>query len=85
MNTHRDPHQPTLVATNDGSYTLHHDVLDEHYHSHHGALTESLHVFITHGLHYLTGHVSGPLHIFEMGFGTGLNAYLTYLNHSSKS
>ncbi|MNU59386.1 tRNA 5-methylaminomethyl-2-thiouridine biosynthesis bifunctional protein MnmC [compost metagenome] len=64
-----------LVKTADGSTTIYIPEWNEHYHSSHGALQEAQHVFIKHGLNpksddYLT--------IFEMGFGTGLNALLTY-------
>ena len=49
--------------------------LNETYHSSHGAITESTHVYIRHGLE----HVQLPqLRILEIGFGTGLNALLTY-------
>jgi tRNA U34 5-methylaminomethyl-2-thiouridine-forming methyltransferase MnmC len=65
-----------LVLTNDGSHTIYLPELDESYHSMHGAVTESKHVFIKAGLNAckLTS-----LNIFEMGFGTGLNALLTWL------
>lgn len=64
-----------LVKTADGSTTIYIPEWNEHYHSSHGALQEAQHVFIKHGLNpksddYLT--------VFEMGFGTGLNALLTY-------
>ncbi len=62
-----------LKKTGDGSYTLYHPELDEHYHSVHGALAESTHVFLKAGLEVLKGK---ELHVFEMGFGTGLNAFL---------
>ncbi|HEY8387516.1 MAG TPA: tRNA (5-methylaminomethyl-2-thiouridine)(34)-methyltransferase MnmD [Parasegetibacter sp.] len=48
------------------------------YHSKHGALQESVHVFIKAGLHELLP-LQQPLTVFEMGFGTGLNALLTAL------
>lgn len=47
------------------------------YHSIHGAVTESLHVFIDAGLNYLA-EKQNSISVFEMGFGTGLNALLTY-------
>src|SRR5205823_7692831 len=48
------------------------------YHSKYGAIQESVHVFIKAGLYYaLEQFPEQPLHIFEMGFGTGLNAFLT--------
>jgi tRNA U34 5-methylaminomethyl-2-thiouridine-forming methyltransferase MnmC len=64
-----------LVKTNDGSSTLYNPQLKEHYHSTHGALTESMHVFINNGLLALSKE---RVRILEIGFGTGLNAILTY-------
>lgn len=63
-----------IEETADGSRTLYVPVMDEHYHSVKGARTESRHVFINLGFEYLT---VADLHILEIGFGTGLNAYLT--------
>lgn len=51
--------------------------LDEHYHSVHGAMAESLHVFINAGLRLFSGHKE-ELNLLEMGFGTGLNAWLSW-------
>ena len=65
---------PEAKLTDDGSITLYLKELDEHYHSTHGAATESKHVFIEAGLKALNKQV---VSIFEMGFGTGLNALLT--------
>lgn len=65
-----------LIRTDDGSHTLYLPEMDEHYHSTKGALTESQHVFIEMGLHRFPGR--SP-HILEVGFGTGLNAFLTLL------
>lgn len=65
-----------LEKTADGSYTLFVPELDEHYHSVKGALTESEHIFINMGLKY--SKIKSP-HILEIGFGTGLNAFLTSL------
>ena len=65
-----------IEKTADGSYTLFVPGLDEHYHSVKGALTESEHIFINMGLK----HSSAPSpRILEIGFGTGLNAFLTSL------
>lgn len=51
--------------------------MNETYHSSHGALTESQHIFIEAGLQsYLNDHPGKPLKILEIGFGTGLNALL---------
>lgn len=67
-----------LITTSDGSHTLFVPELGEHYHSVHGAVQESMHVFIKHGLEAIAAG-DGPLHIFEMGLGTGLNLLLTAL------
>jgi len=66
----------SLVVTEDGSHTLYIPVLDEHYHSVHGAIQESEHVFIRNGLNVLNEFPE--IKILEIGFGTGLNALLTY-------
>lgn len=81
-----------LIQTGDGSSSLYHSALDETYHSRHGAIAESKHVFIQNGLnHRLNQGQMQPdqgskqpntpeaLSILEMGFGTGLNALLTFL------
>jgi len=68
--------RPRLQVTGDGSHTLYVQSLDEHYHSHFGALTESMHIFINAGLGYCPGET---ISILEAGFGTGLNALLTAL------
>ncbi len=66
--------------TKDGSPSLYDPVLDETYHSTNGAISESQHVFIGKGFHapalpaFCSEH---PLRIFEVGFGTGINAWLT--------
>jgi tRNA U34 5-methylaminomethyl-2-thiouridine-forming methyltransferase MnmC len=63
-------------ATADGSHTLFSSRFQETYHSRHGARTESEHVFIRHGLDETFQIFEGPIRIFEVGVGTGLNAYL---------
>jgi len=63
-----------LRVTSDGSHTLYVPSLDEHYHSHYGAITESGHIFINAGLATLK---SSKVNLLEIGFGTGLNALLT--------
>jgi tRNA U34 5-methylaminomethyl-2-thiouridine-forming methyltransferase MnmC len=67
-----------LFLTGDGSHTLFVPEMNEHYHSTFGAITESMQVFISHGLGCF--HGKGEITIFEAGFGTGLNALLTALN-----
>lgn len=76
--------QREIIETNDGSKTIRIIDLDENYHSHHGALQEAKHVFIQYGLDYFKDKKN--LSIFEMGFGTGLNAFLTAIEtiHSDK-
>ena len=67
-----------LKQTADGSFTLYNSELNEHYHSIHGAITESLHVFIQNGLAYLLPNmISNQMNILEVGFGTGLNCFHT--------
>ena len=67
-----------IIVTGDGSHTLRNTTLQETYHSIHGAIQESNHVFIQHGLfEYETRNPGKPLRILEVGFGTGLNALLT--------
>lgn len=69
--------QHIIEITEDGSHTLYVPELDEHYHSTHGAIRESLHVYLDAGLH----HCSKPeVNVLEIGFGTGLNAFLTLLD-----
>lgn len=71
-----------LTTTDDGSHTLLNTALSETYHSRRGALTESLHVFIHEGLAWMGARMKEqPLRVFEMGFGTGLNAFLA-LRHA---
>ncbi len=66
--------KPSLLQTKDGSYTLYNEELDETYHAMQGAYSESMHVYINNGLNKIT---KNEIHIFEIGFGTGLNAFLT--------
>ncbi len=65
-----------IELTADGSHTLFVPSMDEHYHSVNGAKTEAEHIYINYGLRKSSAY---PLHILEIGFGTGLNAYLTLL------
>lgn len=66
-----------LRITEDGSHTLFVLKLNEHYHSIHGAITESMHVYINNGLMPILKYKNN-ISILEIGFGTGLNAFLTY-------
>lgn len=69
-----------IMKTNDGSFTIHLPEINEQYHSKHGALQESLHVFIDKGLKYISTlkTTKTSIDILEIGFGTGLNTLLTY-------
>jgi tRNA U34 5-methylaminomethyl-2-thiouridine-forming methyltransferase MnmC len=67
-----------IISSGDGSHTLFVPSLNETYHSHKGALTESRHVFIKEGFDQMAD-LSSALKILEVGFGTGLNAILTLM------
>jgi tRNA U34 5-methylaminomethyl-2-thiouridine-forming methyltransferase MnmC len=66
-----------LISTADGSHTIYVPELNEHYHSIHGAVQESAFIFIRNGFETCK---ADNLNIFEVGFGTGLNALLTAVN-----
>ena len=71
-----------LIITSDGSHTIMDETFHEYYHSIHGAIEESLYVFIEQGLKQLLKSYTlekPGIKIFEVGFGTGLNAFLTFL------
>lgn len=66
------------VLTGDGTKTLYHRLVGEHYHSKHGALQEAQHVFMKSGLQFaLEKNSLSEISILEVGFGTGLNFILT--------
>ncbi len=66
-----------LIKTEDGSHSLYVPDLKETYHSFHGAVQESRHVFIKHGLdYYQHNNQSKVVNVLEVGLGTGLNALL---------
>ena len=65
-----------IIETLDGSHTLYLEAIDEHYHSTFGAIQESQHVYIHSGLDLCS---SNDIQVLEIGFGTGLNCYLTLL------
>lgn len=67
---------PRLVITEDGSTSIFIEEFNEHFHSIHGAIQESMHVFINAGLQYKSSG-QAELSILEIGFGSGLNALLT--------
>jgi tRNA U34 5-methylaminomethyl-2-thiouridine-forming methyltransferase MnmC len=79
-----------IVRTEDGSNTIYNSEVGENYHSRHGALQESRHVFLKSGLEYFLenqnkvsptgGDLEGAgagVSILEVGFGTGLNFLLS--------
>ena len=66
-----------IVKTRDGSSTIYIPEFDETYHSTHGAIEESLHVFISSGLKFKTN--LNDINVLEVGFGSGLNALLTFI------
>ncbi|WP_299669181.1 tRNA (5-methylaminomethyl-2-thiouridine)(34)-methyltransferase MnmD [uncultured Polaribacter sp.] len=65
-----------ILITSDGSTTIHLPDWDEQYHSKNGSINETYHVFIESGLKLVS---SDKVAILEIGFGTGLNAFITYL------
>ena len=71
--------QKSQHITADGSPTLYMEHFDEYYHSKHGAIQEALHVYLDKGFAHWCSQNKTIKHcrIFEMGFGTGLNAFLS--------
>lgn len=69
-----------IISTSDGSSTIYLPDWDEHYHSKHGAIQEAKHVFINKALEFFIAENNpSEISILEIGFGTGLNAFLTLL------
>jgi len=70
--------QLAIVKTADGSNTIFNSEVGENYHSKHGALQESRHVFLKSGLeHFLSINPTNNVSVLEVGFGTGLNFLLS--------
>lgn len=65
-----------IIVTADGSSTIYLPEWDENYHSKHGAIQEAKHVFIKSGLSLFANQ---NISILEIGFGTGLNSFITFL------
>ncbi len=65
-----------IITTNDGSHTLINEQFNETYHSERGAILEAMHVFVEAGFRQIK---KSQIAVFEVGFGTGLNAWLTML------
>lgn len=72
-----------IIITSDGSTTIHIPEWNEQYHSKHGAIQEAKHVFIKKGLNFFNAELVSAsqkeISILEIGFGTGLNAFITLL------
>lgn len=71
-----------IIITDDGSTTIRIPDWDENYHSTHGAIQEAKHVFIKNGLDIFKNQDS--ISILEIGFGTGLNTFITFLETANK-
>lgn len=71
-----------IIITSDGSTTIHLPEWNEQYHSKHGAIQEAYHVFIKHGLESSS---KSEISILEIGFGTGLNAFITFLEAANNN
>jgi len=71
-----------IIITSDGSSSIYLPEWDEPYHSKHGAIQEAYHVFIKSGLEYFKG--KEKLSILEIGFGTGLNALITFIESQKR-
>ena len=71
-----------IIITDDGSTTIRIPEWDENYHSTHGAIQEAKHVFIKNGLDIFKNQDS--ISILEIGFGTGLNTFITFLETANK-
>ena len=70
-----------IIETKDGSHTLFSPQFDEIYHSRNGAIAESQHIFIRNGLDACH---KAEINVFELGFGTGLNAFLSWIYAETK-
>jgi tRNA U34 5-methylaminomethyl-2-thiouridine-forming methyltransferase MnmC len=70
-----------IIQTADGSKTIYLPEIDEHYHSVNGAIGESMHVFVEAGFNFCDAN---PVSLFEVGFGTGLNALLTAIEAAKR-
>lgn len=66
-----------IIITSDGSHSVYSSQFDESYHSTFGAIQESEHIFINTALKQVD---RSPIHVLEIGFGTGLNTFLTTIH-----
>ncbi len=76
-----------IITTGDGSSSIQLTEWDEQYHSKHGAINEAVHVYIQTGLvHFIETNTDvSPVSVLEIGFGTGLNAFLTLLESNTRN
>jgi len=72
-----------IIITSDGSTSIFLPQWNESYHSKHGAIQEALHVFIKYGLDQFKN--SSRVNIMEIGFGTGLNCFITCLESKKRN
>jgi len=71
-----------IIITNDGSSSIYLPEWEETYHSKHGAIQEAYHVFIKNGLNLFRN--DSKLSILEIGFGTGLNCFISFLEAKNR-
>ncbi len=71
--------EPGLIITEDGSHSIQSQQFGVSYHSIHGAITETAHVFIKSGLEHKLKTQKDKIHLLEIGLGTGLNAFMSLL------
>ncbi|MCF6297798.1 MAG: tRNA (5-methylaminomethyl-2-thiouridine)(34)-methyltransferase MnmD [Flavobacteriaceae bacterium] len=72
-----------IIITADGSSSVYIPQWEEHYHSKHGAIQEAYHVFIKYGLDLFDN--TSKINILEIGFGTGLNCLITFLEAKKRN
>ena len=70
-----------IIITSDGSTTINLPDWNEQYHSKNGSINETYHVFIKSGLKQVK---TDAVSILEIGFGTGLNCFITLLESKRK-
>lgn len=75
--------QKQIIQTKDGSHSIYLPQMDEHYHSTHGAIVESEHIFIKNGL-LAQSEEKQDVVIFEVGMGTGLNVLTSFIAAQKK-
>ncbi len=68
-----------VIETEDGSSTILVEAWGESFHSIHGAIQEAQLVYIENGLRFVFQKNIEQIHILEIGFGTGLNCFMTFI------